>query len=146
MQAQPDAVARALTDIADAELLRELAAIAADRSQPTRLRTIAAAAAMAFRTWLRWRTRVPTRRMALYGRYCGPGYSGPGEPVDIIDAACRRHDRAYQAAADEARKAGCFEQCAGEKPTTPHGSLLPWLQCLQKCNGKKPKPKPGGQG
>lgn len=30
-----------------------------------------------------------------YGRYCGPGNSGPGNPVDDLDTACRSHDRCY---------------------------------------------------
>ncbi|QKY71499.1 phospholipase [Lentibacillus sp. CBA3610] len=25
-------------------------------------------------------------------RYCGPGCSGPGEPVNAVDAACQAHD------------------------------------------------------
>jgi len=33
----------------------------------------------------------------LYGRWCGPGCSGPGAPVDDLDACCMAHDRCYDA-------------------------------------------------
>lgn len=29
-------------------------------------------------------------------RYCGPGCSGPGAPINDVDAACRIHDLCYQ--------------------------------------------------
>jgi hypothetical protein len=29
-------------------------------------------------------------------RYCGPGCSGPGPPINAVDAACREHDRCYK--------------------------------------------------
>ena len=32
----------------------------------------------------------------IYGRYCGPGHSGPGKPIDRLDAACRGHDDCYR--------------------------------------------------
>ncbi|MCG3089894.1 phospholipase [Sporosarcina cyprini] len=28
--------------------------------------------------------------------WCGPGCSGPGEPVNNVDAACKAHDLCYQ--------------------------------------------------
>ena len=28
--------------------------------------------------------------------WCGPGCSGPGEPINEIDAACRAHDICYR--------------------------------------------------
>ncbi|WP_248513454.1 phospholipase [Sporosarcina sp. NCCP-2222] len=28
--------------------------------------------------------------------WCGPGCSGPGEPVNNVDAACKAHDICYQ--------------------------------------------------
>ncbi|UCC78249.1 MAG: hypothetical protein JSW64_08135 [Candidatus Zixiibacteriota bacterium] len=31
----------------------------------------------------------------VYGNWCGPGHSGPGEPIDAVDAVCRDHDRCY---------------------------------------------------
>lgn len=32
----------------------------------------------------------------LYGRWCGPGCSGPGEPRDGTDECCMMHDRCYE--------------------------------------------------
>ncbi|MFD2627462.1 phospholipase [Oceanobacillus kapialis] len=29
-------------------------------------------------------------------KYCGPGCSGPGQPINAVDAACREHDRCYK--------------------------------------------------
>jgi hypothetical protein len=29
-------------------------------------------------------------------RYCGPGCSGPGAPVNVVDAACKAHDECYR--------------------------------------------------
>ena len=29
-------------------------------------------------------------------KYCGPGCSGPGEPLNAVDAACMRHDECYR--------------------------------------------------
>ncbi|MBA2176576.1 phospholipase [Halobacillus locisalis] len=29
-------------------------------------------------------------------KYCGPGCSGPGEPLNAVDAACKRHDECYR--------------------------------------------------
>lgn len=31
----------------------------------------------------------------IYGRWCGPGCSGPGAPVDDVDACCLAHDHCY---------------------------------------------------
>ncbi|WP_249305913.1 phospholipase [Lederbergia citrea] len=28
-------------------------------------------------------------------RWCGPGCSGPGAPINDVDACCYRHDRCY---------------------------------------------------
>lgn len=35
------------------------------------------------------------KKWPIYGRYCGPGHSGPGKPIDRLDAACARHDDCY---------------------------------------------------
>jgi hypothetical protein len=32
---------------------------------------------------------------ALYGNWCGPGASGPGAPIDDLDACCMAHDQCY---------------------------------------------------
>jgi Phospholipase A2-like domain len=29
-------------------------------------------------------------------KWCGPGCSGPGTPINAVDAACRNHDLCYQ--------------------------------------------------
>lgn len=29
-------------------------------------------------------------------RWCGPGCSGPGAPVNAVDAACKAHDECYR--------------------------------------------------
>ncbi|MDO4909658.1 MAG: phospholipase A2 family protein [Corynebacterium sp.] len=34
--------------------------------------------------------------LPLYGNWCGPGFSGPGAPIDAIDEACMRHDLCYE--------------------------------------------------
>lgn len=28
-------------------------------------------------------------------KWCGPGCSGPGEPINNVDAACKEHDQCY---------------------------------------------------
>lgn len=33
--------------------------------------------------------------MPIYGKYCGPGHSGPGKPIDALDKACQKHDKCY---------------------------------------------------
>ena len=35
------------------------------------------------------------KKWPIYGNYCGPGHSGPGKPIDRLDAACARHDDCY---------------------------------------------------
>lgn len=30
-----------------------------------------------------------------YGNWCGGGHSGPGAPIDALDAACMRHDKCW---------------------------------------------------
>ncbi|AYV66534.1 Parvovirus coat protein VP1-like protein [Niallia circulans] len=29
-------------------------------------------------------------------RYCGPGCSGPGAPINYVDSCCRRHDQCVE--------------------------------------------------
>lgn len=33
--------------------------------------------------------------LPVWGRYCGPGHSGPGAPIDLLDTACMHHDQCY---------------------------------------------------
>ena len=33
-----------------------------------------------------------------WGNWCGPGHSGPEDPVDVLDTACMHHDKCYAAA------------------------------------------------
>ena len=35
------------------------------------------------------------RGMKVWGRYCGPGHSGPGKPKDLLDSLCKKHDKCY---------------------------------------------------
>lgn len=40
---------------------------------------------------------IETRALSIpiHGRYCGPGHSGPGNPIDTLDRICMEHDRCY---------------------------------------------------
>ena len=39
---------------------------------------------------------ITTRGLpCLHGNWCGPLCSGPGAPVDAVDAACKKHDKCY---------------------------------------------------
>ena len=41
--------------------------------------------------------RRPKRGFCYPGyRYCGPGCSGPGAPVNAVDKCCQDHDACYQ--------------------------------------------------
>ena len=33
-------------------------------------------------------------KLPIYGNWCGPGHGG-GDPIDVIDTACRKHDLCY---------------------------------------------------
>lgn len=40
------------------------------------------------------RSRSPFSLCLFRGyRWCGPGCSGPGEPINDVDGCCKRHDR-----------------------------------------------------
>ncbi|MEC3883654.1 phospholipase [Halobacillus sp. HZG1] len=47
-----------------------------------------------------YRRREPMRRPGFCVfpgyKYCGPGCSEPGEPVNAVDAACKAHDECYR--------------------------------------------------
>ena len=33
--------------------------------------------------------------LEIYGNWCGPGNSGPGQPIDAVDGVCYLHDKCY---------------------------------------------------
>jgi hypothetical protein len=43
----------------------------------------------------KWRRRQKLLSLCLFPgyRWCGPGCSGPGAPINDVDACCMRHDR-----------------------------------------------------
>ncbi|NEZ77238.1 hypothetical protein EXM56_18390 [Clostridium botulinum] len=47
------------------------------------------------------------RGVKVYGNWCGPGHSGPGAPVDAIDACCKKHDICYDHLKWWESKKGC---------------------------------------
>ena len=55
----------------------------------------------------------------VYGNHCGPGYGDPNvPPVDLIDAACYRHDRCYE-------QRGYLECGCNRQLITEIGTALP---------------------
>jgi hypothetical protein len=36
------------------------------------------------------------QRLPVYGHWCGPGHSGPADPIDELDTICMRHDKCYE--------------------------------------------------
>lgn len=34
-------------------------------------------------------------KIPVWGKYCGPGHSGPGQPSGALDTACMHHDQCY---------------------------------------------------
>ena len=38
----------------------------------------------------------PTRGIAFWGNWCGPGVSGPEDPIDALDNICMIHDKCYE--------------------------------------------------
>ncbi|MDY7043020.1 MULTISPECIES: phospholipase [Virgibacillus] len=56
-------------------------------------------------------------------RWCGPGCSGPGEPINDVDAACKAHDECYQKYGDPCRCDREFMKRLQSKidPTTEKG-------------------------
>ena len=52
-------------------------------------------------------------------RYCGPGCSGPGAPVNAVDSCCQIHDACY---AKYGRTKFCdeqFQQCLNRYTNSP---------------------------
>lgn len=48
-------------------------------------------------------------------RWCGPGCSGPGEPINDVDACCRRHDRCLRQGVPACRCDSEFMKCLHPK-------------------------------
>ena len=44
-------------------------------------------------------------------RYCGPGCSGPGAPVNAVDNCCYYHDKCYQQYGPSKYCDDLFQQC-----------------------------------
>jgi hypothetical protein len=42
-------------------------------------------------------TGVQPALSCIYGNWCGPGCSGPEDPVDDLDTCCQIHDNCYNA-------------------------------------------------
>ncbi|MFZ3579916.1 phospholipase [Virgibacillus sp. DJP39] len=42
------------------------------------------------------RNRIPSCGIFPGYNWCGPGCSGPGAPVNRVDAACKAHDECYR--------------------------------------------------
>ncbi|GAA1725182.1 hypothetical protein GCM10009793_22890 [Brachybacterium phenoliresistens] len=38
---------------------------------------------------------APRASFPVYGNWCGPGHSGPGAPIDLLDRMCKNHDECY---------------------------------------------------
>ena len=88
---------------ADVRLYWSMRSLAADPRRSPKLRLYAAFGAREFsRRWLArglsGRRPRPSARIPIYGRYGGPGHSGPGRPVDALDALFQRHDAEYETA------------------------------------------------
>jgi len=58
--------------------------------------------------------------MPIYGKYCGPGHSGPGTPIDALDKACQKHDKCYS-------KRGYFACSCDKELLSDVVSALPYL-------------------
>ena len=70
-----------------------------------------------------------TLSIAVYGNWCGPGY-GEGEPIDRLDAHCKRHDECYakrgyfSCSCDEEFIAGVRRDYSEMKPGEQQMALL----------------------
>ena len=71
---------------------------------------------------------TPLMSFPIHGKYCGPGHSGPGKPIDRLDAVCQKHDYCYH-------KKG-YHKCPCDKAMLKSlKKLLPklsgttWLKC-----------------
>lgn len=40
-------------------------------------------------------SRNARAKFPVWGRWCGPGHSGPGAPISLLDRFCQSHDNCY---------------------------------------------------
>ena len=52
-------------------------------------------------------------------RYCGPGCSGPGTPVNGVDRCCMLHDRCYAQNVGKKHCDDLFQQCLNQYKKSP---------------------------
>lgn len=59
--------------------------------------------------------RRPTIGFCYPGyRYCGPGCTGPGVPVNAVDACCQSHDECYALTGRTKHCDDIFQQCLNQ--------------------------------
>lgn len=64
----------------------------------------------------RRRTGPPQRFCIFPGyKWCGPGCSGPGAPINDVDACCKAHDKCYQRFGPSCRCDRAFLDCLRPK-------------------------------
>ncbi|KAB2330638.1 Parvovirus coat protein VP1-like protein [Bacillus mesophilum] len=63
----------------------------------------------------RRRTRGPGFCLSGGYRYCGPGCSGPGEPINYVDYCCKKHDECLSEYGDSCRCDQVLIQCVESK-------------------------------
>lgn len=54
-------------------------------------------------------------------RYCGPGCSGPGAPLNDVDACCKAHDQCYRRYGSRCECDRMFLKCLKSKVNTHSG-------------------------
>lgn len=68
-------------------------------------------------------------KFPVHGRYCGIGHSGPGKPIDVLDAGCQQHDK-------------CFKGMSYKKNCKCNKRLVNYInRNYKKMKGKKQKSK-----
>lgn len=50
-------------------------------------------------------------------RWCGPGCSGPGQPINAVDACCKQHDKCYSRFGPTKQCDNIFQNCIRSKIT-----------------------------
>ncbi|WP_174616227.1 phospholipase [Virgibacillus ihumii] len=59
----------------------------------------------------------PVRGLRIFPgyRWCGPGCSGPGAPINDVDACCKAHDKCYRSSRSKCRCDRAFLDCLQPK-------------------------------